>query len=203
MAKKVKAILTLGLLKKKLSEWTLSAHVADTLNLSSEDDAQIKKELFDLCDKGLVEKEGNRRGLKFRLKPGVKVEEETEEEEVSSEETHIASTMLSYTKQKRHDKDTLETAGKEFNDLLKYVLLGCSPGSDPSIPSYTLAIKHTTDGVSLRIYSGILCLCERSFTIDKFLKYISQSGVKFNVDKPASKPSVTKPEPEQELAAVI
>ena len=201
MAKKQKAILTLTLLKKKLSDWVLSARVVETLGLSSEDEAQIKKELIDLCDKGLVEKDGVRRGLKFRLKPGTEVEE-TEEEEVSLEsQIHVAGDMTAYLKQKRHDRDTLKCAGKEFNDLLKYVLLSCSPGSDLSVLSYSLVVKHTTEGILLRIYNGIVLELERTFTVDKFLKYIATSGVQFNAEPTTKSPKSIETKPE--LAEVI
>jgi hypothetical protein len=202
MVKKQKEIITLGLLKKKLSNWVLSAHVVETLGLSSEDEAQIKKELIDLCDKGLVEKEGVRRGLKFRLKPGIEVEDDTEDiAEVPQEPVFEAGNMLAYVKQQRHDKDTLVTAGREFNDLLKYLLLTCHPGSDPSILSYTMSIKNTSDGISLRIYSGIVILFERTFTLDKFLKFIATSGVQFNAE-PSTK-SAKPVESKSELAKVV
>jgi hypothetical protein len=202
MAKKQKEILTLKLLKKKLSDWVLSAHVVETLGLSSEDEAQIKKELIDLCDKGLVEKEGVRRGLKFRLKPGIEVEDDTEDEAEAPEESVFeAGDMLAYVKQREHDKDTLVTAGNEFNDLLKYTFLTCHPGTDPSILSYTMSIKNTVDGVSLRIYSGLVLILERTFTLDKFLKYIAKSGVQFNAE-PSTK-SAKPVESTSELAEVI
>lgn len=203
MAKKSKTILTTKLLKK-LAKWTLSAHIVETLGLSSEDDAQIKKELIDLCDKGLVEKDGVRRGLKFRY-IGSATEEDTEESEADPAfSSHDAGDMLAYLKQKRHDKDTLDTAGREFSDLIKYVTLSCNPGSDPSILSYSLVVKHTTDGVSLRVYNGIILEFERTFTRDKFLKFIAQSGVQFNADKPKTiQPTTSETQVKSELAQVV
>lgn len=206
MAKKVSTLVTPQLLKKKLSSWTLSAHVVETLGLSSDDEAQIKKELIDLCDKGIVEKDGVRRGLKFRYIGNDENEEIATEDSSDSDDTmHVAGDILAYVKQKQHDRDTLDVAGREFSDFLKYITLLCSPASDPSIISYTLAIKHTADGIVLRVHNGILLVYEKLYTVDKFLKYIAASGVQFNAtNNVKSKPILERvTTPEDETAGIL
>jgi hypothetical protein len=64
-----------------------------------------------------------------------------------------------------------------------------------------MSIKNTVDGVSLRIYSGLVLILERTFTLDKFLKYIAKSGVQFNAE-PSTK-SAKPVESTSELAEVI
>lgn len=191
MKKKPVALLTQQLLKKKLSSWVLSAHTTEVLGFTPENSAQIKQELLAFCDKGLVEKEGVRRGLKFKYVGNSSEETEesagkTNEDSEVIDTVHVAGDMLAYVKQKKHDVDTLLTTGKEFSDLLKYLTLSCAPAAESSIVSYTMAIKHTADGIYLRMYSGIVLQYERLLTVDKFLKYIAASGVQFNVEKAKS-----------------
>ena len=61
-------LLTQELLKKKLSSWVLSSKVPETLGFDDSQAAEIKQELAALVEMGLVEREGERRGLKFRYK---------------------------------------------------------------------------------------------------------------------------------------
>ena len=56
------------LLKEKLSDWTSYNKVQEALNLSDIDETVFKKELTTLETKGLIERTGAKKGLKFRYK---------------------------------------------------------------------------------------------------------------------------------------
>lgn len=182
------ALLTKELLKSKLSDWTLSCKVCDTLGLTADAEAQVKSELFALEEKGLVERDGVRRGLKFRYKPSsdVVLTEDSEESDeplvISAKEIggFVAAPIEGYVRQKDRDKDITGKAVKDFKELLKFVV-SSSPEEQAGISSYTLAIKKNNEGIVLKIYSGITTVSEHAFTVPKFVKFVKESGVLLDV----------------------
>ena len=68
-----------ALLKEKLSDWTSSNKVQETLDLSSMDESSFKKELNTLETKGIIERTGAKKGLKFRYKFSDKLAKELSE----------------------------------------------------------------------------------------------------------------------------
>jgi hypothetical protein len=172
------------LIESKLKNWTLSCKIQETLGLTSMEEALFKKELFALEEKGLLEREGVRRGLKFRYKAPSSFSKSSDDstEEVQEETTEIEEAQISniaaFLQQKEHDKKELEKQ-KSVSDMFSF-LLKASPDNDPCINSYTFAIKHTSDGFFVRMYAGILIVSETFYTQDKFIKYLKASGITTN-----------------------
>lgn len=173
------------LVASKLKDWTLSCKIQETLGLTSMEEALFKKELSALEEKGVLEREGARRGLKFRYKAptsfssnkNLKELEECEscEEAISETEEAQISNIAAYLQQKRHDKEQLEKQ-KTLPQLLSF-LVKTSPNNDPCITSYTCAIKHTSEGFVVKVYAGMNTLSETFYTHDKFIKYLKTSGI--------------------------
>lgn len=176
-------MITVDLLAAKLKNWTLSCKVQETLGLSSMDEASFRKQLEAFEKQGFLIKEGARRGLKYKYveKESIFSDEYTEAEKDgdSKEEEKQISTLAAYLHQKAHDK-TESAKAKTFAEALAF-LLKAPVDSDPCIRAYTLALKHSSDGVQLKIYAGLLPLVDTVFTKHKFVKYLQESGVAINV----------------------
>lgn len=175
------SLLTQELLKKKLSSWTLNAKIPDTLGFSSSEANQIKQELDALVEMGLVERDGQRRGLKYRFKSDKTSNEDEQDNEISDdidEEIEIDSaTKITHSASLRAffaDRDLVkqETNGKTPLQLIS--IITDIPIKDPSILSHTLAFKRTSEGnVVTTVWSGCVKQYEKEQTLSAFIKTLT------------------------------
>jgi len=179
------SLLTQELLKKKLSSWTLSSKTPSILGFDESQADEIKKELQALCELGLVEKEGERRGLKYRFKSvnNTSVSEDEQDSEISDEaEEDIttnsdASTKISQSASLRAffaDRDIVksETTGKTPLELMSVIT--DIQIKDPSILSHTLAYKRTAEGnIIVTFWSGCVKQYEKEYTVSAFVKVLA------------------------------
>ena len=174
------ALLTQELLKKKLSSWTLSSKVVETLGFEETQASEVKQELDALAEMGLVEREGERRGKKFRFKQDSNTasDEETSDE---VEETNGIETDAPTSK-----KDTLslraffanrdnvkaECEGKTPLQLMSAIT--DVPIKDPSVLSHTLAYKRTSeDSIIATFWIGCVKQYEKEYTLAAFNKVLA------------------------------
>ena len=174
------ALLTLELLKKKLSSWTLSSKVPEALGFEESQANEVKQELDALCELGLVEKEGERRGKKFRFKSDDNADEETNDEvEANNASDAEAETPVS-------KKDTMSLrAFFADRDYIQQEATGKTPLQlmsvitdlsikDPSILSHTLAYKRTNEGnIIVTFWSGCVKQYEKEYTLSAFTKVLT------------------------------
>ena len=161
-------LITKELLESKLRVWTLSSTVHKVLGFTDEQEAVVKAELATLAELGVVDRDGARRGLKFRL-AGM-----TDPEPSEIEDTPVDSSVTGYTRVR--DVLKIDTKDKNLFELLEWVT-NVSVNHDPTLTSMTLAIKKMPDGsIVLRTYAGIVTLHERQFNnSDTFAKFILKS----------------------------
>ena len=176
------AILTQELLKKKLSSWTLSSKVPEQLGFDETQASEIKQELQALVDMGLVEREGERRGLKFRFKsddntPSSGDEQESDAEPDTLEDLASISNRKNETASLRAyfaDKELVkkETEGKTPLQLMSAIT--DIQIKDPSILSHTLAYKRTSEGnIIVTFWSGCVKQYEKEYTLSAFTKVLT------------------------------
>jgi hypothetical protein len=169
------AILTQELLKKKLSSWTLSSKVPEHLGFDESKGLEIKQELQALVEMGLVERIGERRGLKFRFKSADNKDEQDEvlaEEKEEEEDPPLsdAASLRAYFA----DRDTIksETSGKTPLQMMS-VITGVAI-KDPSVTSHTLAYKRTAEGdIIVTFWQGCVKQYEKSYTLSAFNKVLT------------------------------
>ena len=190
------ALLTQELLKKKLSSWVLSSKVPATLGFDESQASEIKQGLAALCEMGLVEREGERRGLKFRFKSSKTVSDNDDEQDSSdsddapiSEDLSLdAATKISHSASLRAffaDKALVkqETVGKTPLELMS--VLTDIQIKDPSILSHTLAYKRTSEGnIVVTFWSGCVKRYQKEYTLSAFTKVLTSEL------KALSKPTV-------------
>ncbi len=180
-------LLTQELLKKKLSSWVLSSKVPATLGFDESQATEIKQELAALCEMGLVEREGERRGLKFRFKSSKTVYDNDDEQdsdlsdevEDAVEETTASetSTKISHSASLRAffaDRDLVrnETLGKTPLELMSVIT--DIQIKDPSILSHTLAYKRTSEGnIIVTFWSGCVKQYQKEYTLSAFTKVLT------------------------------
>jgi len=133
----------------------------------------------------LVEKEGERRGLKYRFKSvnNTSVSEDEQDSEISDEaEEDIttnsdASTKISQSASLRAffaDRDIVksETTGKTPLELMSVIT--DIQIKDPSILSHTLAYKRTAEGnIIVTFWSGCVKQYEKEYTVSAFVKVLA------------------------------
>ena len=162
------ALVTKELLEAKLTTWTLSSQVHKVLGFTDEQEAAVKLELNTLAELGIVDRDGARRGLKFRL-AGVPEPEPSDEDDIK-----VDSSVQGYIRV----RDSLKTSTKDKNffELLEWIT-NVSVDRDPYLTSMGLVIKKCADGsIVLRAHSGCLPLMERHFgNSDAFAKFILKS----------------------------
>ena len=180
-------LLTQELLQKKLTKWTLSSKVVEQLGLEESQANEIKQELDALCEMGIVEKEGERRGKKFRFKQSntsTSSEDEQDSEfsdEVEGEVNNVTdsdtATKITQTASLRAffaDRDLIksETEGKTPLELMS-TLVDIAI-KDPSILSHTLSYKKTSeDSVIVTFWSGCVKRYEKEYTLSAFKKVLT------------------------------
>lgn len=175
------ALLTQELLKKKLSAWTLSAKVPETLGFDESKANEVKAELDALCELGLVEKDGERRGKKFRWKSDANdsadeqdttTDEVDETSEVATETfgKNETASLRAYFAQRDHVKS--ETEGKTPLQLMSAIT--DIQIKDPSILSHTLAIKRLSEGnIVVTFWAGCVKQYEKEYTLSAFTKVLT------------------------------
>jgi hypothetical protein len=171
------------LLKEKLSEWTSSTKVREALELSSMDEALFKKELNILETKGLIERTGAKKGLKFKYKFSDELKKEfTEETNIpenikiepekknKKSKVNIEDIQCEIVNLDKHEF-TEEVTNVSLNKLFTFITRNASEHS------YTLSIKRTTKGICVKTYRDIFMLSEVLYTKENFLLLLKASGV--------------------------
>ena len=81
------------ILKKKLAEWVLNAHLPELLGIEEEKKDELRETFDKLVEEGVLLTEGKRRGLRFMYnpehKPTKQVDIEKEVEEVISSAEYL------------------------------------------------------------------------------------------------------------------
>ena len=178
------ALLTQEILKKKLSSWVLSSKVPAILGFDESQASEIKQELAALCEMGLVEREGERRGLKFRFKSSKTVSDNDDEQDSESNDDTAeivtspdASTKISQSASLRAffaDRDLVrqEAMGKTPLELMSVIT--DIQIKDPSILSHTLAYKRTSEGnIIVTFWSGCVKQYEKTYNLNAFIKVLT------------------------------
>ena len=174
------ALLTQELLKKKLSSWTLSSKVVETLGFEETQASEVKQELDALAEMGLVEREGERRGKKFRFKQDSNTasdEETSDEVEETNEIETDATTSKKDTLSLRaffanRDNVKAECEGKTPLQLMSAIT--DVPIKDPSVLSHTLAYKRTSeDSIIATFWIGCVKQYEKEYTLAAFNKVLA------------------------------
>ncbi len=179
------SLLTQELLKKKLSSWTLNAKIPDLLGFSSSEASEIKLELESLVELGLVEKQGQRRGLKFRFKSGKSTrtadnddEQDNELDETADEEITLdTATKISHSASLRAffaDKELVKQEATGKTPLQLMSVITDIQIKDPSILSHTLAYKRTSEGnIIVTFWSGCVKQYEKTYNLNAFIKVLT------------------------------
>ena len=171
------------LVKERLHSWTLSAKVQETLGLSSMDEGSFKKELTALESKGIIERSGARRGLRFKYKD---TEAKTESKEAttgpvieekatkvkSKPKVDIAEIPCEITCLDRHEF-TKDVTNVSIGQLLAFI------AKNPGEHSFSLAIKRTQRGIQVKTYKDIFLLSDVLYTKESFMLLLKASGITF------------------------
>ena len=178
------ALLTQEILKKKLSSWVLSSKVPAILGFDESQASEIKQELAALCEMGLVEREGERRGLKFRFKSSKTVSDNDDEQDSESNDD-TAEIVTSPDASTKISQSASLRAFFADRDLVKQESLGKTPLQlmsvitdiqikDPSILSHTLAYKRTSEGnIIVTFWSGCVKQYEKTYNLNAFIKVLT------------------------------
>jgi hypothetical protein len=177
------ALLTQELLKKKLSSWMLSSKVVEHLGFEENQASEVKQELDALVEMGLVERDGQRRGLKFRF---VSADNSNEDEQDSSDTDGVESLEEDTPSAKKvHDESASLRAFFADRDHIKSETNGKTPLQlmsvitdiaikDPSILSHTLSYKRTSEGnIIVTFWSGCVKQYEKEYTLAAFSKVLT------------------------------
>jgi hypothetical protein len=174
------ALLTQELLKKKLNSWILSSKVVEHLGFEENQSSEIKQELDALVDMGLVERDGQRRGLKFRFKSDSNSNEDEQASDTDGAETIIeevdtlskneATSLRAFFVDRELVRS--ETNGKTPLQLMSVITDIAI--KDPSILSHTLAYKRTSeDNIIVTFWSGCVKQYEKEYTLSAFTKVLA------------------------------
>ena len=173
------SILTQELLKKKLSSWVLSSKVPEHLGFDESKGLEIKQELQALVEMGLVERQGERRGLKFRFKSADNVDSGDDEQDEITEEVEApaptekfndAASLRAYFVER--DLVRTETSGKTPLQMMSVITDVAI--KDPSVLSHTLAYKRTADGnIIVTFWVGCVKQYEKTYSLAAFSKVLT------------------------------
>lgn len=170
-------LVTKELLEQKLTTWTLSSQIHKVLGFTDEQELEVKTELNTLASLGVVDKNGAKRGLKYRLAGVIDSEVESidgEVDETDSEELIEEDRSMKNFKAVRQT-NTTATEKKNFYELLNWIT-NADVSRDPYLNSMTLAIKKLSDGsINVIAYAGIIRLRENNYSPDEFIKFIHKS----------------------------
>lgn len=180
------------LLAEKLSDWTLSSKVQDALGLSSMDEDSFKKEFSALETKGLVIRDGVRRGLKFKVSdtikagkigasessetpaettsvPVVKTKPKTEKKKSSHSSLNVKDIPAEVTIFPNHEY-IHEVTHVSVTKLLSFIL-------DAGTEQRTMSIQRTSKGITVKTYRNGFCLSEVIYTKENFKTLLSASNI--------------------------
>jgi hypothetical protein len=167
-------LVTKELLEQKLTRWTLSSQIHKVLGFTDEQELDVKTELNTLATLGVVEKDGAKRGLKYRLAGAVESEEVSDDLDEDSEELIEEDRSVRNFKAVRQ-ANTVATEKKTFYEMLDWIT-NVDVSKDPYLNSMTVSIKKLPDGsINLIAYAGIVKLRENNYSPTEFVKYIHKS----------------------------
>ena len=179
-----------ALVREKLSDWTSSNKVKEVLELTSVEESLFKKEFGLLETKGIVERMGAKKGLKFRYKNSI-VAENTIQKELKNDSKEEVSKHLDVVVSEKKSKKakiaiedipceivildkhefTEEVTNVSINKLFTFITRNASEHS------YTLSIKRTARGICVKTYRDIFMLSEVLYTKENFLLLLKASGI--------------------------
>lgn len=174
------SLLSPEVLKVTLSDWTHAFKLAAKFN---EPVDKLKKELDVYVQLGMLEKQGERKGVQYKWKGEVTEGAATESAETtepeSEEEAKSVHDISSYTRQR--DKEKAHISNASIYQLLEWITT--TPINDPSVCNHTFAVKRTADGtIDVNVYMGCLKLRSESYTPEKFRKLLAKSIKPTNVE---------------------
>ena len=175
--------LTPALIAEKLKEWTPSSKIQELLGLVSMDTALFKEELHNLEIKGIIIRDGVRRGLKFKSaqvdsitvfnKEDTKILVVAKQEKtvkaiknIKEDSRNIEGEVTIFPKHAYID----EVTKVSISQLLSFILANTSD-------SRTLSIKKTAKGITIKTYRDIYCLSEVLYTKENFNKLLAASNI--------------------------
>jgi hypothetical protein len=174
------ALLSIELLKKKLNTWVLSSKTPEVLGFEETQAKEVKQELEALVEMGLVERHGERRGLKYRL---VDASRSNEDEQVDADDDGAetleedapvkldnAASLRAFFANKEHIK--AGTEGKTPLQLMSAITdLSIK---DPSVLSHTLSYKRTSENnIIVTFWMGCAKQYEKEYTLSAFSKVLT------------------------------
>jgi hypothetical protein len=168
-------LVTKELLEQKLTKWTLSSQVHKVLGFTDEQELEVKTELNTLASLGVVDKDGAKRGLKYRL-AGI-VDSEGSEEELDEEDSEK---LVEEDRSVRNYKvvrqsNVVATEKANFYELLEWIT-NVDVNRDPYLNSMALVVKKLSDGsIDVITYAGIMKLRDTNYSPDEFSKFIHKS----------------------------
>ena len=178
--------ITEPLLKEKLFDWTASTKVQETLGLSSMDEGSFKKELIALESKGLIERSGAKKGLKFKYKTTdststtevkedgqVKIITEAKDVAVKPKKQHKINIEEIPCEITCLDKNeyTSEITNVNIAKLMTFIL------KNPGEHTLSLSLKRSQKGICVKAYKDIYLLSEVLYTRENFVKLLKASGI--------------------------
>lgn len=173
---------------KKLTEWTLSAKVQETIGLpiTDCDEYHFKKLLKTLAEDNVLLVDGERRGLKYKLNPKhvfADAEPEVEPElvtpvvEVEPVLSEADVDVEVYVK----NRDSISKSLKPKSSLKDLMIWLTANTPAVSTASLQLAFRKTSDGmITIKVYSGLSIIKEKKFEVDNFEELLEKSLNKDN-----------------------
>lgn len=185
------------LVATNLVDWTLSAKVQEVLGLSSVDEALFKKELAALEEQGIIERDGVRRGLKFRAsfaalsgKPD-KPEKVSKKKEVPVVDNSIESKPKKEKKEKkakavpelsvkdipceisilpRHEYMS-DVTNVAISKLFEFMLRGSAD------TGRSISFRKMNRGIQVKTYNEAYILSDVIYSKENFKKLLKISGI--------------------------
>ena len=182
--KKVMSNISETVLKEKLTDWTASSKVQELLGLTSVEETIFKKELASLVEKGIIERTGAKKGLKFRFKSEIDDSNEVKEVEKPTK-TKVKIKQKKAKVKKVIDVSeiecevcnmvkndiTTEVTNVPIDKLLSFIV------KNPGEHSYSISIKRTQKGICVKTYRDIFIMSEVNYTKENFLLLVKASGI--------------------------
>lgn len=174
---------TKELVLANLQEWTPSTQVQEKLGLSSMEDAVFKRQFYALEEKGIVEREGAKRGLKFRAVTQGKTEAKPVEKAKPTAEDapkakakrenslDISEIPCEITIIHKHEYMS-DVTNVGIGSLIAFMLKAHSEQGNR-----TLSIKKSPKGITVKTYNDIYLLSEVTYTKENFYKLLKASGI--------------------------
>ncbi len=167
------------LIKDKLFTWTSSNKIQEILGLTSMDAALFKKELSALESKGIIERAGAKKGLKFRYKNKQQTEAQPsvehnapvkEEKKKKKAKIDIEDIPCAVSNMDRHEF-TDDVNNVTINKLMLFLL------KNPGEHSFSVSIKRTAKGFCIKTYRDIFLMSEVFYTKESFIMLLKASEI--------------------------